>query len=227
MAKRPMINKIILWLIITSGILALKAAEGGECTTVLSLKNDSGSLVNNAQITVSEDPPRVAITPRSFGLKVTVEEPEMLYRKVEVTATRRSAQEKTENGDIAFLTEWPCEYDRHALIVLSSRLGNATEVRYMWDKDIFITPPDLATAAHYYSQALSTAEKIMSLSTDRPRQYELIAGYLALRQFDIYMKLSDIPLVHSGRLRKIAAWHVDLLGKVDVDGLEVIKNVFQ
>ena len=94
----------------------------------------------------------------------------------------------------------------------------------MWRNKDVLQPKDSTTAALFYARALATAEHRLETNQSSTSQYNLIASYLALRAFRILATVSETPLLETERLKRIAIWHLELLERVRLNGLETIQN---
>ncbi|MGU5762668.1 hypothetical protein [Aeromonas hydrophila] len=143
------------------------------------------------------------------------------YREIELVATK----DDKVIGDIAYYMQWPCATNIKSKFTEMYRNGSAKEVLELWNSKDHIKPKDFETALFQYNQALGTAEKRLTAPRrGNYHQYDIISSYLALRAFNNLLNSTDIPIARSSRIEKIADWHIELLAKVNKDGLEPIFN---
>lgn len=164
------------------------------------------------------------VTPGGAAISLPAEQPEMLYRKVELSLRVPFRESGRVDADLAYYAAWPCEKPASILLPLTAQTGRADEVLEMWRSKAMMKPEDTSAAALYYARALETAELRYKRDPNSKHQYDLIACYLALRAFRKYLDISEAPIEMTPRLRKIAGWYRDLHSRVSLRGLEPIEK---
>jgi len=171
---------------------------------------------DEAQPTVSESHEQFT-SPGRYEQVVAEDQPKTLYTPTRLTVTTPGGT----SAEAVFLTIWPCNIEPQILAVaVSARDGSAASVSELWASEGAKRPENAEDAAVFYARAMAIAEA--RYGRHGKHQYDLIASYLALRQFLQYVRKSEAPVVMGRRLHRIAAWYDDLKDEVSHDNLSAI-----